>query len=89
MTTTTEAQALKPVICKKETHHNEKHVHRDWRKPMHGNEDPAQPKVKIISVFKKNSVSSSKASITVECVKKHPFKEIYENLVRKARSCGI
>ena len=38
-------RTLEPVLCNKRSHCNEKPAHLNERKPMHSNEDPAQPKV--------------------------------------------
>ena len=36
---------LEPVLRNKRSHRNEKPVHRNERKPVRSNEDPAQPKI--------------------------------------------
>ena len=38
--------ALEPALCNKKSHHNEKPVRHNQRKPSRSNKDPAQPKIK-------------------------------------------
>ena len=42
---------LEPVLLSRRSHHNEKPVHRNWRKPWCSNKDPVQPQV-IIMIIK-------------------------------------
>ena len=61
---------LEHVLCNKRSHRNEKPVHRNKRKPVHGNEDPTQPKINKIIIKKELNCRGNKLTIKKKSLKK-------------------